>query len=31
MIAESDAVFHKPTFDNISDEKRIKILSVAVE
>ena len=31
MIAESDAVFHKPTFDNISEEKRIKILSVAVE
>ena len=31
MSLESDAVFHKPTFDNISEEKRIKILSVAVE
>ncbi|MCM1486126.1 MAG: TetR/AcrR family transcriptional regulator, partial [Faecalibacterium sp.] len=30
MTMEADAVFHKPTFDNIPQEKRNKILSVAV-
>lgn len=31
MSNEAEAVFHKPTFENISQEKRIKILSTAVE
>lgn len=31
MIKENEAVFHKPTFENIPEEKRIKILTVAVE
>lgn len=31
MSMESEAVFHKPTFDNISQEKRAKILTVSIE
>lgn len=31
MSNEAEVVFHKPTFENISQEKRIKILSTAVE
>ncbi len=30
MIMKDNAVFHKPTFDNIPEEKRMKILDVAV-
>ncbi len=29
MVFEPGAVYHKPTFDNISKEKRLKILNVA--
>lgn len=31
MSTDLNSVFHKPTFDNISEEKRMKILTVAVE
>lgn len=31
MEIELESAFHKPTFDNIPEEKRIKILTVAVE
>ncbi|MGN0467811.1 MAG: TetR/AcrR family transcriptional regulator [Acutalibacteraceae bacterium] len=31
MTFESQGVFHKPTFENIPEEKRLKILNVAVD
>lgn len=31
MAFETGAVYHKPTFDNISKEKRMRILTVSVE
>ena len=31
MVFEPGAVYHKPTFDNISKEKRLKILTVSID